>query len=82
MQYSKYIQYLVHNLLGCFLTLLFGISVNYGIFLQVSAEFEELIANLKISKDPEPAQHYPHQEPKSQSGEPLSPQSFAMVSNP
>ncbi|XP_056600072.1 5'-3' exoribonuclease 1 isoform X1 [Triplophysa dalaica] len=45
---------------------------------KVSTEFEELIANLKISKDPEPAQHYPHQEPKSQSGEPLSPQSFAM----
>lgn len=45
---------------------------------KVSAEFEELIANLKISKDPEPAQHYTTKEPKSQSGEPLSPQSFAM----
>lgn len=45
---------------------------------KVSAEFEELIANLKISKDPEPAQHYTTKEPKSQSEEPLSPQSFAM----
>nr|XP_055058479.1 5'-3' exoribonuclease 1 isoform X1 [Misgurnus anguillicaudatus] len=45
---------------------------------KVSAEFEELIANLKISKEPEPAQHYTTKEPKSQSGEPLSPQSFAM----
>lgn len=45
---------------------------------KVSAEFEELIANLKISKDAEPAQHYTTKEPKSQSGEPLSPQSFAM----
>ncbi len=47
------------------------------IYLQASTEFEELIANLKISKDPEPLT-----EPKNQSGEPLSPQSFAMVCNP
>uniref|UniRef100_A0A8C1Q185 5'-3' exoribonuclease 1 n=1 Tax=Cyprinus carpio TaxID=7962 RepID=A0A8C1Q185_CYPCA len=40
---------------------------------KASTEFEELIANLKISKDPEPPT-----EPKNQSGEPLSPQSFAM----
>uniref|UniRef100_A0A8C2DV23 5'-3' exoribonuclease 1 n=1 Tax=Cyprinus carpio TaxID=7962 RepID=A0A8C2DV23_CYPCA len=40
---------------------------------KASTEFEELIANLKISKDPGPPT-----EPKNQSGEPLSPQSFAM----
>ncbi|KAI4897691.1 hypothetical protein NFI96_015716 [Prochilodus magdalenae] len=40
---------------------------------KVSAEFEELIASLKISKEPEPAQ----KEPKDKAGEPLSPQSFA-----
>ncbi|XP_048018575.1 5'-3' exoribonuclease 1 isoform X1 [Megalobrama amblycephala] len=45
---------------------------------KASTEFEELIANLKISKDPEPAQHHLPKEPKNQSGEPLSPQSFAM----
>ncbi|XP_050991483.1 5'-3' exoribonuclease 1 isoform X1 [Labeo rohita] len=45
---------------------------------KTSTEFEELIANLKISKDPEPAQNHPPTEPKNQSGEPLSPQSFAM----
>uniref|UniRef100_A0A8C1Q3F3 5'-3' exoribonuclease 1 n=1 Tax=Cyprinus carpio TaxID=7962 RepID=A0A8C1Q3F3_CYPCA len=48
-------------------------QVTVFIFLQASTEFEELIANLKISKDPEPPT-----EPKNQSGEPLSPQSFAM----
>uniref|UniRef100_A0A672R2Z3 5'-3' exoribonuclease 1 n=1 Tax=Sinocyclocheilus grahami TaxID=75366 RepID=A0A672R2Z3_SINGR len=48
------------------------------IYLQASTEFEELIANLKISKDPVPAQNQPPTEPKDQSGEPLSPQSFAM----
>uniref|UniRef100_A0A9J7ZR42 5'-3' exoribonuclease 1 n=1 Tax=Cyprinus carpio carpio TaxID=630221 RepID=A0A9J7ZR42_CYPCA len=41
-------------------------------------EFEELIANLKISKDSEHVQNHPPTEPKNQSGEPLSPQSFAM----
>ncbi|XP_043113971.1 5'-3' exoribonuclease 1 [Puntigrus tetrazona] len=45
---------------------------------KASTEFEELIANLKISKDPEPLQNHPPTEPKNQSGEPLSPQSFAM----
>uniref|UniRef100_A0A673GBD1 5'-3' exoribonuclease 1 n=1 Tax=Sinocyclocheilus rhinocerous TaxID=307959 RepID=A0A673GBD1_9TELE len=43
-----------------------------------SSEFEELIANLKISKDSEHVQNHPPTEPKNQSGEPLSPQSFAM----
>ncbi|KTG33591.1 hypothetical protein cypCar_00032047 [Cyprinus carpio] len=43
-----------------------------------STEFEELIANLKISKDSEHVQNHPPTEPKNQSGEPLSPQSFAM----
>uniref|UniRef100_A0A673GCT4 5'-3' exoribonuclease 1 n=1 Tax=Sinocyclocheilus rhinocerous TaxID=307959 RepID=A0A673GCT4_9TELE len=47
-----------------------------------SSEFEELIANLKISKDSEHVQNHPPTEPKNQSGEPLSPQSFAMVCNP
>uniref|UniRef100_A0A8C1DQD7 5'-3' exoribonuclease 1 n=2 Tax=Cyprinus carpio TaxID=7962 RepID=A0A8C1DQD7_CYPCA len=46
-----------------------------------STEFEELIANLKISKDSEHVQNHPPTEPKNQSGEPLSPQSFAMVCN-
>ncbi|KAK7158949.1 hypothetical protein R3I94_005324 [Phoxinus phoxinus] len=45
---------------------------------KASTEFEELLANLKISKDPEPTQHHLPKEPKNQSGEPLSPQSFAM----
>lgn len=45
---------------------------------KASTEFEELIANLKISKDPEPPQHEPPKEPKAPSAEPLSPQSFAM----
>ncbi|XP_059358130.1 5'-3' exoribonuclease 1 isoform X1 [Carassius carassius] len=40
---------------------------------KASTEFEELLANLKISKDPEPPT-----QPKNQSEEPLSPQSFAM----
>ncbi|XP_072524697.1 5'-3' exoribonuclease 1 isoform X2 [Salminus brasiliensis] len=40
---------------------------------QVSSEFEELIASLKISKDPEPSL----MESKDQAAEPLSPQSFA-----
>ncbi|XP_049332694.1 5'-3' exoribonuclease 1 isoform X2 [Astyanax mexicanus] len=40
---------------------------------QVNPEFEELIASLKISKDPEP----PQKEPKDPAGESLSPQSFA-----
>ncbi|XP_037386863.1 5'-3' exoribonuclease 1 isoform X3 [Pygocentrus nattereri] len=40
---------------------------------QVSTEFEELMASLKISKEPEPAQ----KEPREQTAEPLSPQSFA-----
>lgn len=44
---------------------------------KASTEFEELIANLKISKEI-PAQNHPSTEPKNQSGEPLSPQSFAM----
>uniref|UniRef100_A0A672LHX9 5'-3' exoribonuclease 1 n=1 Tax=Sinocyclocheilus grahami TaxID=75366 RepID=A0A672LHX9_SINGR len=48
------------------------------ICLQASTEFEELIANLKISKDSEHVQDHPPTEPKNQSGEPLSPQSFAM----
>uniref|UniRef100_A0A8C1ZU06 5'-3' exoribonuclease 1 n=1 Tax=Cyprinus carpio TaxID=7962 RepID=A0A8C1ZU06_CYPCA len=48
------------------------------ICLQASTEFEELIANLKISKDSEHVQNHPPTEPKNQSGEPLSPQSFAM----
>uniref|UniRef100_A0A671M5A8 5'-3' exoribonuclease 1 n=1 Tax=Sinocyclocheilus anshuiensis TaxID=1608454 RepID=A0A671M5A8_9TELE len=52
------------------------------ICLQASTEFEELIANLKISKDSEHVQNHPPTEPKNQSGEPLSPQSFAMVCNP
>uniref|UniRef100_A0AAR2L3P3 5'-3' exoribonuclease 1 n=1 Tax=Pygocentrus nattereri TaxID=42514 RepID=A0AAR2L3P3_PYGNA len=42
---------------------------------QVSTEFEELMASLKISKEPEPAQ----KEPREQTAEPLSPQSFAQV---
>ncbi|TRY93704.1 hypothetical protein DNTS_029409 [Danionella cerebrum] len=41
-------------------------------------EFEELIANLKISQDPEPSKNQLPKEPKNQSGEPLSPQSFAL----
>ncbi|XP_051556406.1 5'-3' exoribonuclease 1-like isoform X2 [Myxocyprinus asiaticus] len=45
---------------------------------KVSTEFEELIANLMISKEPEPTQYHPPKDPKSQSGEPLSPHSFAM----
>ncbi|XP_051553085.1 5'-3' exoribonuclease 1 [Myxocyprinus asiaticus] len=45
---------------------------------KVSTEFEELIANLKISKESEPILPHSPKEPKSQSGEPLSPQSFAM----
>ncbi|XP_030630349.1 5'-3' exoribonuclease 1 [Chanos chanos] len=45
---------------------------------KVSSEFEELIANLKISKGNEPAMPLPPKEPQDQSGEPLSPQSFAM----
>ncbi|XP_077080595.1 5'-3' exoribonuclease 1 isoform X2 [Siphateles boraxobius] len=45
---------------------------------KASTEFEELLANLKISKDPEPTQHHLPKEPKNHSGEPLSPQSFAM----
>uniref|UniRef100_A0A4W4G9K9 5'-3' exoribonuclease 1 n=1 Tax=Electrophorus electricus TaxID=8005 RepID=A0A4W4G9K9_ELEEL len=44
----------------------------------VSAEFEELIANLKISKDPEPTVPTIQNDSKDQTGEPLSPQSFAM----
>uniref|UniRef100_A0A673GCG8 5'-3' exoribonuclease 1 n=1 Tax=Sinocyclocheilus rhinocerous TaxID=307959 RepID=A0A673GCG8_9TELE len=55
------------------------ISVIYLLIcLQASSEFEELIANLKISKDSEHVQNHPPTEPKNQSGEPLSPQSFAM----
>ncbi|CAB1326044.1 unnamed protein product [Coregonus sp. 'balchen'] len=41
-------------------------------------EFEELIANLKISKGNEPTPPPPAKEPTSQSEEPLPPQSFAM----
>ncbi|XP_041751863.2 5'-3' exoribonuclease 1 isoform X3 [Coregonus clupeaformis] len=41
-------------------------------------EFEELIANLKITKGNEPTPPPPAKEPTSQSEEPLSPQSFAM----
>uniref|UniRef100_A0A8C7MTG9 5'-3' exoribonuclease 1 n=1 Tax=Oncorhynchus kisutch TaxID=8019 RepID=A0A8C7MTG9_ONCKI len=41
-------------------------------------EFEELIANLKISKGNESAPPPPAKEPTSQTEEPLSPQSFAM----
>uniref|UniRef100_A0A8C2ADB8 5'-3' exoribonuclease 1 n=1 Tax=Cyprinus carpio TaxID=7962 RepID=A0A8C2ADB8_CYPCA len=50
-----------------------NVSNSLLICVLASTEFEELIANLKISKDPEPPT-----EPKNQSGEPLSPQSFAM----
>ncbi|XP_035384237.1 5'-3' exoribonuclease 1 isoform X2 [Electrophorus electricus] len=46
---------------------------------KVSAEFEELIANLKISKDPEPTVPTIQNDSKDQTGEPLSPQSFAMM---
>ncbi|XP_076837756.1 5'-3' exoribonuclease 1 isoform X2 [Brachyhypopomus gauderio] len=46
---------------------------------KASTEFEELIANLKISKDPEPAVPAQQKESKDQTGEPLSPQSFAMM---
>uniref|UniRef100_A0A674EFM6 5'-3' exoribonuclease 1 n=1 Tax=Salmo trutta TaxID=8032 RepID=A0A674EFM6_SALTR len=42
-------------------------------------EFEELIANLKISKGNESTPPPPAKEPTSQTEEPLSPQSFAMV---
>ncbi|XP_029930281.1 5'-3' exoribonuclease 1 [Myripristis murdjan] len=47
---------------------------------QASAEFEELIANLKISKGSQhtPSAPPPLQEPTSESNGPLSPQSFAM----
>uniref|UniRef100_A0A673FXW9 5'-3' exoribonuclease 1 n=1 Tax=Sinocyclocheilus rhinocerous TaxID=307959 RepID=A0A673FXW9_9TELE len=55
-----------------------NVSNSLLICVLASTEFEELIANLKISKDPEPAQNHPPTEPKNQSGEPLSPQSFAM----
>ncbi|KAL0965964.1 hypothetical protein UPYG_G00288750 [Umbra pygmaea] len=41
-------------------------------------EFEELIANLKISKGNEPTPPPSAKEPSTQSGEPLSPQSFAL----
>ncbi|XP_013995099.1 5'-3' exoribonuclease 1 isoform X2 [Salmo salar] len=41
-------------------------------------EFEELIANLKISKGNESTPPPPAKEPTSQTEEPLSPQSFAM----
>uniref|UniRef100_A0A672R238 5'-3' exoribonuclease 1 n=1 Tax=Sinocyclocheilus grahami TaxID=75366 RepID=A0A672R238_SINGR len=54
------------------------ISYTTALYKSASTEFEELIANLKISKDPVPAQNQPPTEPKDQSGEPLSPQSFAM----
>uniref|UniRef100_A0A8C2DTV3 5'-3' exoribonuclease 1 n=1 Tax=Cyprinus carpio TaxID=7962 RepID=A0A8C2DTV3_CYPCA len=50
-----------------------NVSNSLLICVLASTEFEELIANLKISKDPGPPT-----EPKNQSGEPLSPQSFAM----
>uniref|UniRef100_A0A8C1ZTG5 5'-3' exoribonuclease 1 n=1 Tax=Cyprinus carpio TaxID=7962 RepID=A0A8C1ZTG5_CYPCA len=50
--------------------------------LESSISEAELIANLKISKDSEHVQNHPPTEPKNQSGEPLSPQSFAMVCNP
>uniref|UniRef100_A0A4W5P316 5'-3' exoribonuclease 1 n=1 Tax=Hucho hucho TaxID=62062 RepID=A0A4W5P316_9TELE len=46
---------------------------------QNHTEFEELIANLKITKGNEPTPPSPANEPTSQSEEPLSPQSFAMV---
>uniref|UniRef100_A0A8C7IW42 5'-3' exoribonuclease 1 n=1 Tax=Oncorhynchus kisutch TaxID=8019 RepID=A0A8C7IW42_ONCKI len=54
----------------------------YNIFLPTclqQTEFEELIANLKISKGNESAPPPPAKEPTSQTEEPLSPQSFAMV---
>ncbi|XP_028833469.1 5'-3' exoribonuclease 1 isoform X2 [Denticeps clupeoides] len=45
---------------------------------KVSTEFEELIANLKISKSNDPPGPRLSKETTDQSGEPLSPQSFAM----
>uniref|UniRef100_A0A8C1RMS1 5'-3' exoribonuclease 1 n=1 Tax=Cyprinus carpio TaxID=7962 RepID=A0A8C1RMS1_CYPCA len=56
----------------------FYISYTTALYNSASTEFEELIANLKISKDSEHVQNHPPTEPKNQSGEPLSPQSFAM----
>ncbi|KAM3850341.1 5'-3' exoribonuclease 1 [Diretmus argenteus] len=45
---------------------------------KVPSEFEELIANLKISSQQTAPPPPPPQEPTNQSGGPLSPQSFAM----
>ncbi|XP_041954750.1 5'-3' exoribonuclease 1 isoform X1 [Alosa sapidissima] len=45
---------------------------------KTSSEFEDLIANLNITKGNEPVPLGPSKEPAEQSGEPLSPQSFAM----
>ncbi|XP_063074870.1 5'-3' exoribonuclease 1 isoform X2 [Engraulis encrasicolus] len=45
---------------------------------KASTEFEDLIANLKITKGNEPVPPLPSKESAEQLGEPLSPQSFAM----
>uniref|UniRef100_A0A674EFL5 5'-3' exoribonuclease 1 n=1 Tax=Salmo trutta TaxID=8032 RepID=A0A674EFL5_SALTR len=49
-----------------------------SLFPAQNTEFEELIANLKISKGNESTPPPPAKEPTSQTEEPLSPQSFAM----
>ncbi|XP_062844224.1 5'-3' exoribonuclease 1 [Trichomycterus rosablanca] len=46
---------------------------------QINPEFQELLANLKISTEPEAPINTPPREPKDQTGEPVSPQSFAMI---
>uniref|UniRef100_A0AAY4AD68 5'-3' exoribonuclease 1 n=1 Tax=Denticeps clupeoides TaxID=299321 RepID=A0AAY4AD68_9TELE len=72
----------IHTLMHTFTHKLNPYSVNcntYALYVyQVSTEFEELIANLKISKSNDPPGPRLSKETTDQSGEPLSPQSFAM----
>ncbi|KAG7320040.1 hypothetical protein KOW79_017183 [Hemibagrus wyckioides] len=46
---------------------------------KVNTEFQELIANLKISKEAEAPVNSPVKEPEDETEKPLSPQSFAMM---